>query len=339
MKFKYIDLFSGIGGFRVAFEKACNRTGNKCECVGFSEIDLPAIKTYKSNFECEQSEIDLGDVKLLNVNSLPEFDFLFAGFPCQPFSLMGAQKGFTDTRGTMFFYIEKILQKKKPRFFVLENVRRLITHDNGETYKKIIDILENKLGYKTKTWVLNSNEYGVPQIRRRAYIVGFLEEKDFEKVEQPSPLKSKKYPSTWHLLEKEVDKKYYLSKKLLKTILSNGSGKFKSKSEINQIIARPLTATMHKLHRACQDNYFSDNFVQGNWDNINKKVILNNKEDSGIRRITPLESFRLQGFSDRFVKNAIKNKVSNTQLYRQAGNAITVNVAEEVLTNILKSIK
>lgn len=338
MKYKYIDLFSGVGGFRLAVERACNKTKNECECVGFSEIDRFAVKTYKSNFEVGTGETEFGDIKKIDVESVPDIDFLFAGFPCQPFSLMGKKKGFADTRGTMFFYIEKILSEKKPRFFILENVRGLITHDKGKTHKEIVRILENKLGYKTKTWVLNSKDFGVPQVRRRVYIVGFLNHEEAGRVNPPEPFLSKKYLSTWHLLDKEVNLKYYLSEKLLKIILAHGSGKFKSKSEINQLIARPLTATMHKMHRACQDNYFSNRFIYGAWNEDNNSIILNNKRKNNIRRITPLEAFRIQGFPDSFVKNAQISKVSDTQLYRQAGNAITVSVAEEVIKNILNSL-
>ena len=128
------------------------------------------------------------------------------------------------------------------------------------------NILEKKLKYHTKSWVLDSKEYGVPQTRRRLYILGFLDPEIKSKVSKPKEVNNPKNPTTWHVLEKEVDDRYYLSKKILKTILSNGSGKFKSKSEINKIIARPLTATMHKMHRACQDNYFSDSFIGGKFD-------------------------------------------------------------------------
>ena len=233
MKIKYIDLFSGIGGFRHSFEESLKKTKHTGECVGFSEIDPFAIKTYQANFNSNK-EINFGDITKIDAKKLPSFDFLFAGFPCQPFSLMGKKKGFADTRGTMFFYVEKIIKEKKPKFILLENVRGLLTHDRGRTHQAIVDILEKKLGYKTVTWMLNSSDYGIPQTRRRMYLLGFLDEKMGEKIHEPKRKKLTK--STWHLLEKNVDNKYYLSDKTLKIILSNGSGKFKSKSEINQLI-------------------------------------------------------------------------------------------------------
>jgi len=324
----FLDLFSGVGGFRYSIEKVCKNAN----CVGYSEIDKFALLTYKSNFKIKSTELELGDINNIDIKTIPNFDILFAGFPCQPFSLMGKNKGFNDIRGTLFFSIEKILNIKKPKLFLLENVRGLLKNNNGETYKTIIKKLE-KIGYYTLTFVLNSKYYGVPQNRRRVYILGFLDKKLRDSISIPKKINSKL--TTWHLLEKEVDEKYYLSEKILKTILADGSGKFKSKSEINPIIARPLTATMHKMHRACQDNYFSDSFILGNFNNQNKSVTKKNLGINRIRKITPLEAFRLQGYSDVFVKNAYKNKISNTQLYKQAGNSITINVVESILKEIL----
>ena len=309
--------------------------------MGFSEIDKDAVKTYNANFERNPGETEFGDIASIDIKSMPDFDFLFAGFPCQPFSLMGKGKGFADTRGTLFFHIEKILNAKKPEFFILENVRGLITHDNGKTYRSIIKILEKKLGYSTITWLLNSRDYGIPQTRRRAYILGFKDCNLKMKLEEPAKINllKTKNPTTWHLLEKSAEDKYYLSKKILKTILSNGSGGFISKSEINPKIAKPLCATMHKMHRACQDNYFSDAFIKGKYDSQKDLIVLNKKISKNIRKITPKEAFRLQGFPDSFVENAKRAGVSDTQLYRQAGNAITIPVAEIVINNILANLK
>lgn len=335
MKIKCLDLFAGVGGFRYSFETVCNKLNLEPVCVGFSEIDKYAIETYKANFK--KNERELGDIEKINEKELDDFDILFAGFPCQPFSLMGEQKGFADSRGTLFFHIERILKEKKPKMFLLENVRRLLTHNNQETYNSIIKILENKLGYYTKTFMLNSSEHGVPQIRRRVYIIGSFDKNKIDKIKEPKPsLKNKKLTS-WHILEKNVDKKYYLSDKMKKIILSNGSGNFRSKSEINQLIARPLTATMHKMHRACQDNYFSDDYILGKFDK-KKNVIKKNKDGSDkIRRITPLEAFRLQGYPDNFVHNAKKKNISDSQLYRQAGNSITVTVVQKIIHEMLNT--
>ena len=332
---KYVDLFAGIGGFRQAMENLSQTHNIKSKCVGYSEIDKYALQTYKANFDTSK-ELEIGDItKIVDYDALPNFDALFAGFPCQPFSIMGKELGFLDSRGTLFFQIEKIIEAKKPMFFILENVRGLTTHNNGETFKSIKKILEQKLGYTVSSWVLNSRDYGVPQTRRRVYIVGTKNGKIIDMPLEKDPSKIP-YPSTWHLLEKEVDEKYFLSDKLLKTILAHGSGNYYSKSEINPIIAKPLTASMHKMHRANQDNYFSNSFINGKYDAKSKAVKLKAGKKK-IRKLTPLEAFRLQGFKDNFVENAIKTGVSNTQLYRQAGNSISVPVAQSVLEQVLNS--
>ncbi len=342
---KYLELFAGVGGFRLALEKASFSLGLKTKCIGFSEIDLNAIKTYKANFQTTEKELEIGDINSLNsinsIQKIPKFDILLAGFPCQSFSLMGKKGGLEDSRGTLFFQIAKILSIKKPEFFILENVRGLKTHDNGQTFKKILEILKDNLDYNVRVEMLNSSDFGVPQTRRRLYFIGVKNKKNFKKINEIDFHKEKinyGFKTTWHLLEKNVDSKYYLSEKLKKTILAHGSGKYWSKSEINRKIASPLTASMHKMHRANQDNYFSDDFIYGKFNKKND-FINNEKKDKGrIRRITPLEAFRLQGFDDAFVENAKNIGVSDTQLYRQAGNAITINVVETILRSILKNI-
>ncbi len=340
-KLKYLELFAGVGGFRSAIERAAKSNNIKTECIGFSEIDPYAIKTYKANFKVDKKELEMGDITLLDsdekIKKLPNFNILLAGFPCQPFSLMGEKEGFNDSRGTLFFHIANILAIKKPDFFILENVRGLKTHDEGKTFERIIQILTEDLGYYVRPELLNSVDFGVPQIRRRLYFIGVKSKNTFKKISEidfSKDTSKNRFKTTWHLLERKVDDKYYLSEKLIKTILAHGSGNYYSKSEINRMVARPLTASMHKMHRANQDNYYSDDFIYGNFNG--EKVILSNKDKKNIRKITPLEAFRLQGFDDHFVNNAQKVGVSDTQLYKQAGNAITVNVAESVLKSILK---
>lgn len=336
---KYLELFAGVGGFRSAIERAAKLNNIKSECVGFSEIDQYATKTYKANFNVDENELEIGDITSLDsdkkIKALPNFDILMAGFPCQPFSLMGEKEGFADSRGTLFFHIANILKIKKPEFFILENVRGLKTHDGGKTFERIMQILTKDLKYNVRAEVLNSVDFGVPQIRRRLYFIGVRNDKIFKKISNidlKQSARKNKFKTTWHLLEREVDEKYYLSERLIKTILAHGSGNYYSKSEINRIIARPLTASMHKMHRANQDNYFSDSYINGKIDG--DKIIPTNKNTAKIRKITPLEAFRLQGFDDSFVKNAQKVNVSDTQLFKQAGNAITVNTAEAILKNI-----
>ena len=196
-KLKSIDLFAGIGGIRKGFE-------DLCETVYANDFDASACKTYAANF----GEIDCSDLRDVVKNmdkKIPKFDILLGGFPCQSFSIAGKRKGFADTRGTMFFEVEKILEKYKPRAFLLENVRNLENHDKGNTLKTIIAVLTEKLGYDVHYKVLNAKDYGVPQNRPRIYIVGFKKKTDFK---FPEPIKRVKLKS---ILEKNVDPKHYIS--------------------------------------------------------------------------------------------------------------------------------
>ena len=243
-----------------------------------------------------------------------------AGFPCQSFSSMGKESGFKDQRGALFFDIASLLHSIKPRYFLLENVKRLLTIDNKKTFKTIITILQSE-GYDVNWWLLDSKNYGVPQTRRRVFIFGSLKNLKM-KFPLDMPKIYKKISTTKSILEKKVDKKYILSKKILKTILKHGTGGYYHKSEIDLEIARPLTRTMVKMHRAHQDNYFSN------------KYILNEKKLKWIRKLTPLEALRLQGFPDKFYFNAHKANISNAQLYMQTGNSVTVNVVEAIISHL-----
>lgn len=344
---KHIELFAGIGGFRKAMENLQKDFSLPFECVAFSEIDTNALKTYKSNFNTKD-EVEMGDIVSFNADMTRyddlSFDLITGGFPCQSFSLMGKQLGFEDDRGTMFFQIEKILSEKRPRFVLLENVKNLYTHNKGQTFKEIVGRLE-RLGYKVYYDIFNTKDFGLAQKRSRIIIFATLASlspnfiftsetiKDvFDK--HRNQFKSLLIQDTvLDVLSKEVPSKYYLSERIKPTILANGSKKFVSNSEINQLIARPLTATMNKMHRACQDNYYSDEFILA--PNPLKYLELQfSKEElalQNIRKLTPKEAFALQGFSEEFVKNAQLNNVSDGALYRQAGNAVSVNVIYSIL--------
>ena len=218
---KYIDLFAGIGGIRLGISQALTQNGLESKCVLSSEINENACVTYQLNF----GEYPSGDVKL--IDNIEPFDLLLGGFPCQPFSYAGKRMGFGDTRGTLFFEIERILEKYRPKAFLLENVRGLYTHDNGRTFKTIIDKLHG-LGYGTYDLLLNSSNFGVPQNRVRLYIVGiFGATPEMELVTDIGAADSHKYkknsqmPSLFddkprccvgNILEQKVDKKYYCSK-------------------------------------------------------------------------------------------------------------------------------
>lgn len=298
-----ISLFSGAGGLDLGFVQA------GFNIIWANDNDKYAYRTYTMNFG---NHMILGDINTIDENTIPLGDVVIGGFPCQPFSMMGAEKGFKDPRGTVFFRIIEIIKNQIergniPQVIVLENVRRLLTHDSGYTFKTVVHELEN-IGYNVYYKVLNTANYGIPQTRNRIFIVCFKDKVNFE-----FPTEIKLENTMQDLLEENVEEKYFLSEKILPTILSNGSGNYKAKSEIDLQIARPLCSTMHKMHRACQDNYVTNN--------------------GRIRRLTPREAARLQGFPDDFII-----PVSDTQAYRQFGNAVTVKVAYEVARSILRSL-
>lgn len=344
---KHLELFAGIGGFRKAMEYIQNDFSLPFECVGFSEIDANASKTYKANYDTS-NEVEMGDIVKFNSDMSQydnmEFDLLTGGFPCQSFSMMGKQLGFNDHRGTMFFQIEKILEKKRPRYVLLENVKNLLTHDKGRTFKEITKRLEN-LGYKVYFDIFNTQDFRLAQKRSRLIVFATLTELPpqftftSEQIcsifsENVSLFKSLLLQSNvLDVLSRTVPQKYYLSERIKPTLLADGSKKFVSKSEINQLIARPLTATMHKMHRACQDNYYSDGFILAD-DPIAYLKHQFSKEELAkqpIRKLTPAEAFALQGFPADFVMRAQLQKVSDGALYKQAGNAVSVNVIYAVL--------
>lgn len=311
-----VSLFSGCGGMDIGFINA------GYNIVWANDFDKYAVKSYEENIG---KHIKEGKIEDISIDKIPRHRVLLAGFPCQSFSMMGNQEGFLDqTRGTLFFEIAKIIEKFKPEVAVLENVRNLRTHDKGNTFKVILDVLD-KLNYKVYSKVLNSVDYGVPQKRNRLFMVCIRKDiaKDLEddgieyEFPEKQPLDFDKN-TLQSILEKNVPTKYYLSKRILPTIMSHGTGGYYSRSEIDLQIARPLTATMAKMHRANQDNYVTDPSAQA--EEVGK---------TQIRRLTPRECARLQGFDDSY-----KIVVSDTQAYKQFGNAVTVNVAEQIALSV-----
>lgn len=302
---KVVSFFSGIGGLDQGFIEA------GYDVIWANDFDKYACQTYAANYD---HTIVCGDINEIPMEEIPDCDVIVGGFPCQPFSMMGEQKGFEDARGTLFFRIaeivaDKIKRNKKPSVIVLENVKALRTHDNGRTFSTIKRILTEDLGYKVFDDILNSAEHGVPQTRNRTYIVCFANEN--AKFSFPKPVELKL--TLQDLLEQDVNDKYFLSERILPTILSNGTGGYKGKSEIDLKIARPLCATMAKMHRACQDNYVT--------------------QKGKVRRLTPRECARLQGFGEKFVI-----PVSDSQAYKQFGNAVTVNVSKAVAESVKESL-
>lgn len=342
----HIELFAGIGGFRRAMDLIAHDLDFPIETIAFSEIDNKAIATYNANYDTT-NEFAMGDIvgfvrDKRAMKALPRYELLSGGFPCQTFSMMGSQEGFEEERGQMFFRIMDMVNNRHPRYILLENVKNLMKHDGGNTIAVIRKELEDA-GYIVKMDVFNSNDFGLPQKRNRAIIFArrrHLGEYEFsaESVKQAFEQIDKNhcslnfYNSTIDLLDRNVDEKYYLSERIKPTLLSDGSAGFKSKSEIDQVVARPLTATMHKMHRACQDNYYSDLFIQSNGnDRPSERMTKDELARISIRKLTPKEAFLLQGFTPNFAMNASNAGVADGAMYKQAGNAVSVNTVYAVM--------
>jgi len=336
--FTFIDLFAGIGGIRLAFQK------NEGKCVFTSEWDKFSQKTYAANF----GELPNGDITKIALSEIPKHDILLAGFPCQAFSQAGLKKGFTDTRGTMFFEIQKIVAYHQPSVLVLENVKQLKGHNKGETLKTILQILRGesfkkipkdvplskearaalstKLNYWVDFKVLRAGDFGVPQNRERIFIVAFNKDKyptvDFDKVfSWPNPIN---IPTcVGDILEdsKFVDSKYTISAKLLEghqrrklQHLAKGNGFGFSVYKPSDPYTNTLSA-----------RYYKDG---------SEILIDQSKNEKRPRKLTPRECARLQGFPEDFIVNA----VSDVQIYKQFGNSVTVPVVEAVAKSVKKTL-
>ncbi len=299
-EFKFIDLFAGIGGIRLGFESQ----GGKC--VFSSEWDKYAQDTYEANFK----ERPDGDITKIEPNYIPDHDILLGGFPCQAFSICGEQKGFSDIRGTLFFNIEQILKVKKPYAFMLENVKNLKSHDKGRTFKTILEHLKN-LGYFVHHTILNSLDFGVPQKRERTIIVGF---KDNISFTFPKPLGI--VPKLEDILEKDedIEQKHFVSEDIKRKRMA----KVKPNYPIPSIWHENKSGNISALKYSCA---------------LRAGASYNYLVVNGIRRPTPRELLRLQGFPDTF-----KIVVPYTQLRKQAGNSVSVPVIKAVAEEMLKSI-
>ena len=306
---KIIDLFAGIGGIRLGFE---NASKGKIDCVFTSEWDKYSKETYQANYNNEEV---FGDITQINENEVPEHDILLAGFPCQPFSQAGLKKGFSDTRGTLFFDIERLLIHRKPQAFLLENVKQLRGHDNGRTLNTILSHLK-KIGYNNVQYkVLRARDFGLPQNRERIYIVGFLD--DSIKFEFPKPTFQE--TKVGNILEENVDEKYTISDKLW-------IGHQRRKQE-NKLKGKGFG------YGIVNENSEYTNTLSARYYKDGSEVLIQQK-DKNPRKLTPRECARLQGFPDTF-----KIPVSNTQAYRQFGNSVPVKVVEKVAEQMMKHLE
>lgn len=324
-KFKFIDLFAGIGGFRLALQNL----GGKC--VFTSEWDEQAKKTYQANF----GDRPFGDItKEETKQFIPDnFDILCAGFPCQAFSIAGKRGGFEDTRGTLFFDVAEIIKRKKPKAIFLENVKGLRNHDKGKTLKTILNVLRNDLGYFVpEPQILNAKDFGVPQNRERIFIVGFRGDLGITEFDYPQPLKETVVFEDIKE-EKEVSVKYYLSNTYLNTLIKH---KKRHESKGNgfgyQIIPDDGTANavvcggMGRERNLVYDHRLK-NFEPVT--NIKGEV---NRE--GIRKMTPREWARLQGFPDEFII-----PVADASAYKQFGNSVAVPAIQATAEKLINLIR
>lgn len=301
--FTFIDLFAGIGGIRLGFESVGGR------CVYSSEFDEDACKTYVANF----GEHPAGDITKIQANSIPDFDILLGGFPCQAFSIIGKKEGFAnETCGTLFFDIERILKEKKPRAFMLENVRNLTAHDKGNTFRVIIAHLE-ALGYHVYSKVLNALDYGVPQKRERIIIVGFIDDVKFN---FPNPVPFSERKSLSDILETQVDKKYYVRNEIRLSRLERLKDKNYPKPYIShENMAGSITPHPYSsaLRAGASANY----------------ILINDE-----RRPTERELLRIQGFPDDF-----KIVVPYGKIKKQTGNSVAVPVIKAVAREMIKALE
>lgn len=300
---RFIDLFCGIGGFRHAITSVAKARGYKASCVFSSDIDKSCQQAYLANF----GELPHGDIGEVRANDIPDHDILLAGFPCQPFSIIGQRRGFEDTRGTLFFDIARILEAKKPSAFVLENVKLLAGHDKGRTLGKIMATLA-QLGYKAEYKVLNALNFGLPQKRERIWIVGTKSDRPINWPTGNIPMK----PLS-NILEQKVPARFYASEhirsKRLNRMKPTKETTIWHENKAGNISAYPYSCA---LRAGASYNYLLVN---------------------GERRLTPREMLRLQGFPDSH-----KIVSSDSQTRKQAGNSLPVNVARAVLSTLLENL-
>ena len=323
-KFKFIDLFAGIGGFRLALQSL----GGKC--VFTSEWDVHAQKTYKANF----GEIPFGDITKEETKShIPDnFDILCAGFPCQAFSIAGKRGGFDDTRGTLFFDVAEIIKRKQPKAIFLENVKGLRNHDKGKTLETILNVLRKDLEYFVpEPQIMNAKDFGVPQHRERIYIVGFRKDLEINDFQYPKPLDIK---VTFADIkeEKVVATHFYLSTQYVQTLV-NHKARHESKGNGFGYAIVPDNGIANSIvvgGMGRERNLVIDHRIIDFTPTTHIKGVVNRE---GIRKMTPREWARLQGFPDEF-----KIEVANVHAYKQLGNSVAVPAIQATAKEIIRKL-
>ena len=310
-RFKFIDLFAGIGGIRIPFQELGG------QCVFTSEWDAFAQKTYRINFGDEIH----GDITKICEKDIPDFEILLGGFPCQPFSQAGLHKGFSDTRGTLFFDIERIIKEKNPHAFLLENVKQLRGHDKGRTYQ-VIEAHLKALGYSVTPAVLRAADFGLPQNRERIYIVGFHcahyhLDPSYEFI-FPTPPKTP--TRLGDILETSVDEKYTISQKLYE-------GHIRRKSE-HQKRGNGFGFSLFHADSAYASTLSARYYKDGS------EILIDQGTNTPPRKLTPRECARLQGFPEEFII-----PVSDTRAYKQFGNSVAVPVIRAIANCMLAAME
>jgi DNA (cytosine-5)-methyltransferase 1 len=311
----FADFFAGIGGIRLGFEHA------RFKCVYSNEIDPFCAITYKANFGDDPT----GDITRVIPEELPDFDVFVGGFPCQAFSIAGRKLGFEDTRGTLFFKIAGILKAKRPKAFLLENVKNLKRHDQGKTFATILNVLQNDLDYNVSFEIRNAKDFGVPQNRERVYIVGFRKDVFNGKFEFPN---GKKHVPLKKILEKHVPLKYFISKVRFEGMKrhrarheAKGHGFGYEVLDPNGVSKAIVVGGMGRERNLIRDlESFNEHRGEPGFEK---------KNTEGLRVLTPREYARLQGY-----KQSFKIPVSNAQAYKQFANSVAVPVIYQIATKI-----
>ena len=313
---RFIDLYAGIGGIRLGFQ----RVFKDAEFVFSSEINASACKTYESNFSINpQNDITKTDAK-----DISDFDILLAGIPCQAFSMAGYKLGFDDIRGTHFFEVSRIIKKKMPKAFLIENVRNLISHDNGKTFKTMKKVIEEDLGYTLYYEVLDAQDFGLPQKRKRVFIVGFRDKIQFE-----FPKPTKKKSTIRDILETDpVDESYFISKKY-----HNGLKIHRKRHELK---GNGFGYIVHSHDDIANTLVLGGMGKERNLIVDKKSFVHRKRKDANVRALrtfTPREYLRLQGFP-----NSFKITVPKTQMWRQAANSVPIPVVTAVAKSMKKAL-
>ncbi len=312
---KVASFFAGVGGIDVAFENA------GFEVIWANELDKYAAITYSMNFD---NKLVVDDIRNVEVENIPNFDIMIAGFPCQAFSVAGYRKGFDDERGNLFFELERIFKVKKPQVIFLENVKNLVGHDNGNTFRVILERLK-KAGYHVKKEVLNACDYGnLPQNRERIYIVAFLDEKVYKEFEFPEPVKLTNTLKDYIDYDVKQDDKYYYT-----------ANSCKFYEELKEKVTNPDTTYQWRrvYVRENKSNLCPTLTANMGTGGHNVPIIYT---PTGIRKFTPRECFNMMGYSKSY---RLPENMANTHLYKQAGNSVVVPVIQKIAEEIKNALK